>query len=239
MDDAAGGCPVRMDAVIPPLNPDGPTAQEWLRQELAKPEYQAEKPTWFDRVAQQIGDWFSSLGANFGGNGAWILASIGIAIVAALIVAAFVVFGLPRLRRRAPASVVFDEDDGRSTADLRKDAASAASGGRYAEAVRDLFRAIGRSLGERTIVLLLPGTTSQELAAEAASALPEFAERLRAAAMLFDGVRYLGRTADRDDYESLAALDRGLARAVPRLDATAAAVPQGQSDSWDPEEPRT
>jgi len=113
---------VRCTADAPPLGPTGPTAQEWLKHELAKPEYQAAKPTWFDHLAQQISDWFASLGANVSGDAGWILASIGIAIAAALIVGAFVVFGLPRLRKQHAAAAVFDEDDGRTTADLRRDA---------------------------------------------------------------------------------------------------------------------
>lgn len=203
-------------ADAPPLSPDGPTAQQWLRHELAKPEYQAAKPTWFDRLAQQIAEWFNSLGSNVSGNAGWILAGVGIAVIAALLVGAFVVFGLPRLRRRQPASVVFDEDDGRSIADLRRDAADAASASRYEEAVRDLFRAVARSLGERTIVLLLPGTTAQELAIEASLALPSFADRLHRAAVLFDGVRYMGRPANADDYTMLVALDHDLAKTAPQ-----------------------
>ncbi|GAB3612395.1 DUF4129 domain-containing protein [Humibacter ginsengisoli] len=206
-------------ADAPPLNPDGPTAQQWLRHELAKPEYQAAKPTWFDRLAQQIAEWFNSLGSNVTGNAGWILAGIGIAVIAALLVGAFVVFGLPRLRRQQPASVVFDEDDGRSIADLRRDAADAASASRYEEAVRDLFRAVARSLGERTIVLLLPGTTAQELAIEASLALPSFADRLHRAAVLFDGVRYMGRPANADDYTMLVALDHDLAKTTPQQTA--------------------
>lgn len=215
---------VVLAADAPPLDPDGPVAQQWLRHELAKPEYQAAKPTWFDRVAQQISEWFSSLGAGVGGDAGWILAGIGIAIAAALIVGAFVVFGLPRLRRRAPAATVFDADDGRSAADLRRGASAAAEAGRYDDAVRDLFRAMARSLGERTIVLLLPGTTSQELAIEAAHALPDFADALHRSATLFDGVRYLGHASGPDDYGALLALDHDLAKATPRPAATESVI---------------
>ncbi|MHA7987224.1 DUF4129 domain-containing protein [Rathayibacter sp. CAU 1779] len=199
----------------PPLSPDGPTAQQWLRHELAKPEYQAAKPTWFDRLAQQISEWFSSLGSGIGGNAAWIMAGIGVALLAAIVIAAFVVFGVPRLSRRRSAPSVFDAQDDRSADELRRLAASAASAGRYDEAVRDLFRAIGRALGDRTIVLVLPGTTAQELAAEASGALPAFAARLHGAATLFDGVRYLGRRAIGNDYTALLELDRELAKARP------------------------
>lgn len=206
---------VRLSADVPPLTPSGPTAQEWLRHELARPEYQAAKPTWFDRVAQEISNWFSSLGTHVSGDAGWILASIGIAIAAAAVIGAFVVFGMPRLSRRASAREVFDGDDGRSVEDQRRDAASAASAGDYPAAVLDQFRVIARSLGERTIVLLLPGTTSQEVAAEASRALPAFADRARAAAALFDGVRYLGRSATVADYEFLLSLDHDLAGAAP------------------------
>jgi len=201
----------------PPLNPDGPTAQQWLKHELERSEYQAAKPTWFDRIAHQISQWFSSLGAHVSGNAGWVLASIGIALVLAVLVGAFVVFGLPRLRRRTRIAEVFDEQDDRDARTLRADAATAAAEGRYDDAVRDLFRALGRSLGERTIVLVLPGTTAQELAGEASGALPGFDIRLRAAAVLFDGVRYLGRHATADDYAGLTALDHDLAAARPHL----------------------
>ncbi|WP_243063556.1 DUF4129 domain-containing protein [Humibacter sp. RRB41] len=202
----------------PPLTPDGPTAQHWLRQELAKPEYQAAKPTWFDRLAQQISDWFDSLGFHVGSGAGWIIAAVGIALLAALIIGAFAIFGLPRLRRRRAAPVVFDDDDPRGVPELRRDAATAAREGRYDAAVLDLFRAISRALAERTIVIVLPGTTAQEVAVLAAVALPEFAARLHEAALLFDGVRYLGRAADAEDYAALKSLDDGLRTARPRLD---------------------
>lgn len=206
---------------VPPLNPDGPTAREWLQHELAKSEYQAAKPTWFDRLAQQIADWFNSLGASVSGNAGWVLAALGIALAAALIIGAFVVFGLPRLRRRTTTAAVFDDSDSRSADDLRRAAAQAARDGRYDDAVRDLFRALSRALGDRTIVLLLPGTTAQEVAALASFALPGFAGRLHDAARLFDGVRYLGRAAGAEEYAELASLDADLARAKPTVGALA------------------
>ncbi|HWD62073.1 MAG TPA: DUF4129 domain-containing protein [Humibacter sp.] len=202
----------------PPLTPDGPTAQHWLHQELAKPEYQAAKPTWFDRLAQQISDWFSSLGFHVGSGAGWIIAAVGIALVAALIIGAFAIFGLPRLRRRRTAAVLFDDDDPRGVQELRRDAAASARDGRYDAAVLDLFRAISRALAERTIVIVLPGTTAQEVAVLAAVAMPEFAGRLHESALLFDGVRYLGRAAGPEDYAGLKSLDDDLRAARPRLD---------------------
>ncbi|MGN6128199.1 MAG: DUF4129 domain-containing protein [Humibacter sp.] len=207
-------------ADAPPLDPDGPTAQRWLRHELAKPEYQAAKPTWFDRLAQQVAEWFGSLGFHPGSGAGWVIAAVGIAIAAALIIGAFVIFGLPRLRRRQAVPVVFDADDPRGADQLRKDAAAAARDGRLDAAVLDLFRAIARSLADRTIVLVLPGTTAQEVSALASAALPEFTARLHNAALLFDGVRYLGRHGDGAAYADLKALDDDLRSARPRFDAS-------------------
>ncbi|WP_460567588.1 DUF4129 domain-containing protein [Humibacter soli] len=210
----------RVLADTPPLDPDGPTAQRWLRHELAKPEYQAAKPTWFDRLAQQVAEWFGSLGFQPGSGAGWVIAAVGISIAAALIIGAFVIFGLPRLRRRQPAPVVFEADDPRGAEQLRRDATAAAHDGRYDPAVLDLFRAIARSLADRTIVLVLPGTTAQEVSALASAALPEFAARLHSAALLFDGVRYLGRHGDADAYAGLKTLDDDLRSARPRFGAS-------------------
>jgi hypothetical protein len=203
-------------AAAPPLHPDGPAAQRWLNDELAKPEYRAAQPTWFDRVAHQIGDWFASLGAG-GAGSSWVIAAIGLALVTALVVGAIAVFGLPRLARRRTPNAVFDDADARTAAGLRAEAAAAAAAGRFDDAVLDLFRAMTRSLADRTLVLVLPGTTATHLAAEAVGVFPQAAARLRDAARLFDGVRYLDRGASAGDYAFLTALDDDLRRERPAL----------------------
>ena len=44
-----------------PVDPDRPEAQQWLLDELSKPEYQAARPTWFDRASEAVLDWITSL----------------------------------------------------------------------------------------------------------------------------------------------------------------------------------
>ena len=199
-----------------PVDPDAPHARQWLIDELAKPEYQAAKPTWFDLVSQAIKDWLASLhvpGAAGDGNLFLIIAAV---IVLAIVVTAFLVFGVPRLSRRAPAAGVF-EDDGRSADDLREAAKAAAAKGDWSAALLDRFRAVALSLRERAVVPILPGTTAHEVAERAAPVFPAHAEELRAAAASFDGVRYLGRSATRAAHDRVSALDDDLRRARPSI----------------------
>ena len=87
---------------------------------------------------------------------------------AAALVVAFLIFGVPRLNRRSRvAGVLFGEDDDRGSADMRRDAAAAASRGDYATAIAELFRALARGLAERTIVTVTPGTTARGFAGRA------------------------------------------------------------------------
>ena len=44
-----------------PVDPDAPEAKQLLVDELAKPEYQNAKPTWFDLIMQSILDWINGL----------------------------------------------------------------------------------------------------------------------------------------------------------------------------------
>lgn len=206
-----------------PVDPDAPHARQWLIDELAKPEYQAAKPTWFDLVSQAIKDWLASLHVPGAGDGNLFLI-IAAVIVLAIVVTAFLVFGVPRLSRREPAADVF-EDDGRSADELRVAAKAAAAKGDWSAALLDRFRAVALSLRERAVVPIMPGTTAHEVAERAAPVFPANAEELRAAAASFDGVRYLGRSATRAAYDRVSALDDRLRRARPstgRPDAASA-----------------
>ncbi len=187
--------------------------------ELSKPQYQAAKPTLFDQIAKAIGDWFGSL--QFGDVQGPPVFGFGliIGLVVAALVVAFVIFGVPRLNRRSSVTgVLFGDNDVRSAADMRADAAAAASRGDYATAIAELFRAIARGLSERAIVSVSPGTTARGFAAAAASAFPRFDARLLTAAVAFDEVRYLGMAGSVDAYDAIVGLESEL-RAVRPADA--------------------
>ncbi len=206
-----------------PVDPSSPEAQDWIRQELAKPEYQAAKPTWFDLASKAVGDWLGSLFQGPAGDAGPVLLIAVVLVVAGVIVAAFFIFGRPRVNRRTAASrrALFGSDDTRTAAELRASAAAAASGGDWVLAIEEQFRAVAVSLDERTLVTLSPGTTATEFAARAGFVVPAEAEALRTAARAFDEVRYLGRAGTESGYQLLVALDQRLQSLRPALQAVA------------------
>jgi len=206
-----------------PVDPDADEARQWLLRELSKPEYEAARPSWFDRLAGAVADWFRSL--TFGGTGGPPLLGIVLVVVLILVavVVAFLVFGLPRLRRRsALAGELFGADDTRSATALRQAAEQLAAAGDYAEAIAEMFRSIARGLSERAITSTTPGTTARAFAGRAAVEFPDFLDRLINAADTFDGVRYLGRAGTEDAYRDIAALEATLRATTPRLEPVTA-----------------
>jgi hypothetical protein len=205
-----------------PVDPSAPVASQWLISELAKPIYQAAKPTLFDRLAKAVSDWFASLKfGNVTGPPAFGIGVVIVLVIAAIVVA-FLIFGLPRLNRRsALAGSLFGDDDTRDSAAIRAAGEAAARAGDFSLAVIEMFRAIARGLAERTILTTSPGTTARSFAATAGIAFPELADRLAASAIDFDAVRYLGRSASREQFESVAAVERDLRAARAVLETTA------------------
>ncbi len=201
-----------------PVDPDADEARELLINELAKPQYQAAKPTLFDQLAKAFWDWLNSL--TIGGVEGPPALGLGIilVLVAAAIVVAILVFGLPRLNRRsAVAGSLFGDYDTRDAASLRRDAEAAAAAGDWATAIAEMFRAVARGLAERTVLTTTPGTTASGFATRAGVAFPSLREEFVASARAFDEVRYLGRAGTREQYEAVAALEsraRGLKPAV-------------------------
>jgi len=212
-----------------PLDPDRDEARRLLEQELSKSRYQqreaAETPQWL----QDFYRWLQDLLGSLGGQGTvpgWValLVIVGVAVI----VVAFLVFGVPRLRARSrirrAGDELFEADDVRDAAAMRRDADAAARAGRWGEAMAERFRAIARSLHERTLVSTVPGSTAHDVARRAAAPLPEHALALEVAAHEFDAVRYLGDPGDRERYERLAALDNAVQHTRPVLEPAAAAA---------------
>ncbi len=203
-----------------PVDPDADEARELLINELAKPQYQAAKPTLFDQLARAFWDWLNSL--TIGGVEGPPALGLGIilVLVAAAIVVAILVFGLPRLNRRsAVAGSLFGDDDARDAAHLRRDAEAAAAAGDWATAIAEMFRAVARGLAERTVLTTTPGTTASGFATRAGAAFPSLSEEFVASARAFDEVRYLGRAGTREQYEAVAALESRARGLRPTLEA--------------------
>lgn len=210
---------VRLDV---PVDPSAPEAQDWIRQELAKPEYQAAKPTWFDIASKAVQDWIGSLLNGPTGDAGPVLLAVVVLIVLALIIAAFLIFGRPRLNRRAAERrALFGVDDLRTADELRRSAAAAARAQDWVLAIEEQFRAIAVALDERTLVAVTPGTTATDFATRAGVVAPAEAAALREAARAFDDVRYLDRPGSEAVYQQLVALDQGLQQVRPAVAAVA------------------
>jgi hypothetical protein len=205
-----------------PVDPSSPEAQQWLREELAKAPYQAAKPTWFDRLSQAFFDWLGSFTVPSGdGWGGWLPLIVTLVIVAVLVVA-FVIFGLPRLNRRSALTAdasgsLFGVDDRRSADEMRRAARAAATAGDWSLASQEAYRALARGLAERTVLRVSPGTTAHDFAVRASVAFPLERERLVGAAAVFDQVRYLDRPGSEAGYRAVTELDAALAQARPAV----------------------
>lgn len=205
-----------------PLVPDGDRARSLLQEELAKQEYAAAQPSLFDRIASGFLDWFTGLFDASRSGAPPVLLTVALIVLVVVVVVALLLFGLPRINRRSSAAALFGEDDRRTADELRRAAEAALGRGDFRLAVLERFRALARSLDERTLVQVFPGTTAAAFARAAGTRFEDERQALASAATLFDGVRYDDRPATRDDAVSVGALDDRLAAARPRLDPVAA-----------------
>lgn len=209
---------------IPPLTPDGDQARDWAEQELLDPAYDIAQPTAFDRVAQAISDFLAGLFDTRveGAWGSW-LALIAAVVVTGVIVAAFLIWGRPRVQARGRARVaeLFGDDEARSAALLRRDAEAHARRGEWDVAVILRFRALARDLAQRGVVDTPPGTTVHGFARAAARAFPASAPDLETTAAAFDDVRYLRRPGTAQLYRRVTDTDDAVARARPAQEPVA------------------
>jgi len=201
-----------------PLVPDGDRARTLLQDELAKQEYAAAQPSLFDRIASGFLDWFTGLFDASRSGAPPVLLTVALIVLVVAVIVALLLFGLPRINRRSTASALFGEDDRRTADELRRAAEAAMGRGDLRLAVLERFRALARSLDERTLVQVFPGTTATAFSRAAAGRFPDERAALAAAAALFDGVRYDDRPANQQEAESVRALDERLAAARPLLD---------------------
>lgn len=201
--------------VATPISPDSDEARELLRRELARPEYLEAQPNWFDLAAQAVWEWFSGLfDAGVGGPPSIVWVVIAILAVAA-IVAAYLIFGPPRLNRRSAAPGAIFDDDSRDSAAIRRSADAAAAAADWALALEESFRAIARGLSERAVLETQPGTTARAFATRATEFFPGLGAELAASAVAFDGVRYLDRPGTDDAYREVAALEARVRATTP------------------------
>ena len=221
----AGDTAVRASAAAsddaPPLTTPRDPAREAARRELSKSMYHEDDPSWFQRALDTFWDWVEDLfdRSSTVTPGGPLGLIVVILVVLAVIGLLWWRLGTPR--REPTSSAALFDDRPRSAADHRSAAEAHAAQGHWNRAVQERMRAIVRALEERALLDVRPGRTADEAAADAGRPLPAHADRLRAAARAFDDVTYGGRTATRQTYQSLAALDRDLESTKPQLAAHA------------------
>ncbi|MER5281286.1 DUF4129 domain-containing protein [Streptomyces sp. NPDC002809] len=216
---AAAELLIRSSGDIPVDIPRVP-AREAARHELSEPMYHENDPNPLQRALDHLWSWIGDLlssasdAAPGGPAGLVVLVLIVIALIAALL------WRLGAPQRGPLVTEALFESGPRSAPEHRATAEAHAAAGRWSQAVQERMRAIVRSLEERTLLDARPGRTADEAAAEAGRTLPAHAARLRAAAQAFDDVTYGGRSADRQAYLTVLALDLDLESATPQLSGT-------------------
>ena len=182
-------------------------ARQLARRELSRPIYHRGTPL-TQRIPGAIGRWLARLfdAASGAVPGGW-WALVGLAALAVIAVAAVAAWiGPVSARHRRPAGGPLP---GTAVAarDLRMRAERLAAAGDFTGAVIERVRAIAAELDERGTLPPRAGRTADELAAEAALALPAEAAELGSAARLFDDVRYGDRAGTAAGYRRIRDLD--------------------------------
>ncbi len=208
--------------IPPPVPPIGRQAAARLaRAELSKPVYHRPVPLAYRIVHTLIG-WLGELfrAASRLPGGWWSL--VGLAALAVIAGALIIIWTGPLLRaRRRPAGLATN-GPARTASDHRQSARRHAQATDYAAAICESLRAIAAELDERGVLPTHPGRTADEFAVEAGQALGTHAADLRAAAALFDEIRYGQRPGSRAGYQRMCDLDEAIRTSVARRGRAAA-----------------
>jgi len=152
--------------------------QRLARAELSKAIYHPREPL-IQRILNGIADLLSDLSqAGRAFPGGWWAAVALAALLAALITVVLTRTG-PLARSRRAAGQLMAGSGMLTAADHRRQAGRLAAAGDYAGATLEGVRAIARELDERAVLTPRAGRTANEMAGEAAMALPAEAAALR------------------------------------------------------------
>lgn len=198
------------------MEPDRGEARRQLVQELQQQEYAAATPGLFERAVLWLGERLSELTLPAGVESTAGTVALLAVLVLVVLVALWMAGPVRLSARTRPGPGVFgatslSADEHRAAADEH------AAAGRWAQAVRERFRAVVRALEERTLLEPRPGRTASEAAREAAQLLPGLAGDLAGAAQVFDDVVYGEHPAGPPADARLRQLDESVAAATPQL----------------------
>jgi hypothetical protein len=202
--------------------------QRLARAELSKAVYHPHESL-AQRVLNAIGDLLNDLsqaGRAFPG-GWW--SAVALAALLATVIAAVLSRTGPLARSRRAEGQLMTGAGSLSAADHRLRAGRLAGAGDYAAATVERVRAIARELDDRAVLTPRAGRTANEMAEEAAAALPAEAGALRSAALLFDDICYGDRPGTQAGYALIRELDTRISASVPRPGAALAGAGGGTS----------
>jgi hypothetical protein len=200
--------------------------QRLARAELSKAIYHPREPL-TQRILDAITDLLNDLSkAGQAFPGGWWAAVALAALLATLITVVLSRTG-PLARSRRAAGQLMAGSGMLRAADHRLRAGRLAATGDYAGAVVERVRAIACDLDERAILTPRAGRTADEMAEEAAAALPAETAALRDAAVLFDDICYGGRPGTQEAYALISELDTRIGAATPKPGAILAGAGAG------------
>lgn len=194
---------------------DRETARRLAEDELEKPVYHRDRPSFVDEALEQVKEWIERILPDApkpgpgGGGGSFTLV---ILLLLAVVLIAAVLWWM-RGRGNVKSRKALLEDAPSRAVDHRAAAEEHAAQGRWAEAIRERLRAVARELEERAILDPRPGRTAQELADEAAAVLPV---DLSPGVRVFYDVWYGDRPGTPEGYRLLTELDQAVRSARPR-----------------------
>jgi hypothetical protein len=202
--------------------------QRLARAELSKAIYHPHESL-AQRVLNAIGDLLHDLsqaGRAFPG-GWW--AAVALAALLATIIAVVLSRTGRLARSRRTRGQLMTGSGPLSAADHRLRAGRLADAGDYGAAIVERVRAIARELDDRAVLIPRAGRTANEMADEAAAALPAEAGALYTAALLFDDICYGDRPGTQAGYALVQELDTRISASVPKPGAALAAAGGGVS----------
>ena len=200
--------------------------EQLARAELSKAIYhphQSLTQRFLNGIGELLND-LSQAGRAFPG-GWW--AAVALAALLATVITVVLSRTGPLARSRRAAGQPLGGSGPLSAADHRLRAGRLAAAGDYAGAILERVRAIARELDERAVLTPRAGRTANEMAEEAAAALPAEAAALRGAALMFDDICYGERPGTQENYALVSDLDTRIRAAVPKPGASLAGAGAG------------
>jgi hypothetical protein len=211
---------------VPSIDIDRDAAHQAAQSELGKPVYTKAS------AAQQFEEWINEqlyrlLEKTSKIPGGWFTTTVLLVLLAIAVVVAIHVARRTMRTKRGGDYQLFETAQ-LTAAQHRATAERYAAEGNWTAAIRHRLRAVARQLEESGVLNPVAGRTANELARDAAAALPRLADELSQAATAFNDVTYGERPGTQEAYQMIADLDDHI-----RSRSSAGASAAGQASALD------